>query len=61
MLTVKRTLKELVNRPLVRTLNLWKSSHWVYCLLILTSYAQFFQEKHYFFQAKFCFLLISVS
>lgn len=45
MLTVKWTPKELVDTPLVRTLNLWKSWHWVYCLLILISYAQFFKKS----------------
>lgn len=53
MLTVKMTLKELVNSPLVRTLNLWKSWRWIYCLLILTSNAQFFTKSTIFFKQNF--------
>lgn len=48
MVTVKRIPKELVNSPLFRTLNLWKSWYLVSCLLILSSYAEFFKKSTVF-------------
>lgn len=49
MLAVKRTPEELVDTPLVRTLNLWKSWHWLYHLLIFISSAEFYKQKFLFF------------